>query len=113
MEHRDHPSADDVFAKLHTTVPTLSKATVYNTLNLFYSKNIVNIIITDDGERHFDGFIEPHAHTICPVCGRIDDIALDKEECALLETIVQKTESEGATITMKKCCEKCRKTNNS
>lgn len=111
FEHRDHPSADDVFNNLHITVPTLSKATVYNTLNLFYNHNIVNIIITEDGERHFDGFTEPHAHTVCPICGKIEDITLNDKERKVLDNIASKTGAEGATISMRKCCDKCRKTN--
>lgn len=107
LEHREHPSADDIFANLHESAPTLSKATVYNTLNLFYSRNIVSIIVTEDGERHYDGFIEPHAHTVCPACGRIEDIPLNEKELEILDAVAGRTGSDGITVSMRKYCDKC------
>ena len=32
MEHRTHPSADEIYTALSPSMPTLSKTTVYNTL---------------------------------------------------------------------------------
>ena len=35
FDHEDHPTADEIYAVLHSQIPTLSKTTVYNTLNSF------------------------------------------------------------------------------
>lgn len=32
MEHRTHPTVDEIYTALSPTIPTLSKTTVYNTL---------------------------------------------------------------------------------
>ena len=34
MEHRTHPTVDEIYTALSPTIPTLSKTTVYNTLKI-------------------------------------------------------------------------------
>ena len=46
MDNHTHPTVDDIFQNLSPEMPTLSKTTVYNTLNKFVRiKNIQEIII--------------------------------------------------------------------
>ena len=111
MEQRTHPSADEVYVELHPFMRTLSKATVYNTLNLFHRKNIVNIVVTDDGDRHFDSTTTPHAHIVCPICRKVMDISLDENEYKALEKVAQRAESEWFTLVMRKCCQDCKDSN--
>ena len=45
MKYRNHPTIDDMYLALHDFIPTLSKTTVYNTMDMFVShlvKNMVN-----------------------------------------------------------------------
>ncbi|HZM48837.1 MAG TPA: transcriptional repressor, partial [Vicinamibacteria bacterium] len=45
----EHPSADQVFAKVRKTFPMLSRATVYNTLNLFVEKHLLRELVLAEG----------------------------------------------------------------
>ena len=40
LDTEDHPSADQVFARVRKGFPMLSRATVYNTLNLFVTEGL-------------------------------------------------------------------------
>ena len=73
--HTDaHPSADQVFAKVRKTLPMLSRATVYNTLNLFVEKHLLRELVLAEGRVVFDPKTDAHHHFIDESTGRIHDI---------------------------------------
>jgi len=73
--HTDaHPSADQVFAKVRKTFPMLSRATVYNTLNLFVEKHLLRELVLAEGRVVFDPKTDAHHHFIDESTGRIHDI---------------------------------------
>jgi len=75
LHSHDHPTADTVYADLHPQIPTLSKTTVYNALNLFADHNLVTAMRVG-AEQRFDGTVGPHAHFLCSRCLRIYDVSL-------------------------------------
>lgn len=74
LTHKTHPTVDQIFNDLLPSMPTLSKTTLYNTLKLFYSKNVALMLTLDEHTAHFDGDVRPHAHFQCLSCGRVFDI---------------------------------------
>lgn len=74
MNHKTHPTVDEIFIKLHPIIPTLSKTTVYNTLNLFVRKGAIQILSIDERNARYDGDISRHAHACCRVCNKIIDV---------------------------------------
>jgi len=76
MEHRTHPSADEIFTALSPAMPTLSKTTVYNTLKLFAEQGAALMLTIDDRNANFDADTSTHGHFFCKQCGRIYDINL-------------------------------------
>lgn len=74
MEHYTHPTADVIFNALYPKMPTLSKATVYNTLNVFVEKGAVQLITIDEKNARYDANITPHLHFRCRGCGSIYDV---------------------------------------
>lgn len=80
MEHKTHPTIDEIFNNLISSIPTLSKTTVYNTLKLFHEKKAVIPITIDEKNVRYDGNINNHAHFKCRKCGIIHDIELDDSE---------------------------------
>ena len=50
MNHRTHPTVDMIYKGLSKEIPTLSKTTVYNTLKLFLSKDIVQELTIEEKE---------------------------------------------------------------
>lgn len=70
----DHPSADQVLAQVQGTFPMLSRATVYNTLNLFVEKGLLRELVLSHGRVVFDPCLEPHHHFVDDESGVIDDV---------------------------------------
>lgn len=60
----EHPSADQVWARVKERFPVLSRATVYNTLNLFVEKGLLRELVLAEGKVVFDPKLMPHHHFI-------------------------------------------------
>ena len=74
LEHKTHPTVDDVYKGLCREMPTLSRTTVYNTLRLLSDNNAVQMITIDEHRVCYDGVVEPHTHFYCKQCKSIIDI---------------------------------------
>jgi Fur family peroxide stress response transcriptional regulator len=72
-----HPSVDDIFTDLKKANPTLSLATVYNTVQALVNRGELMEVNIDPERMHFDPDATPHHHIRCTACGRIDDIMVD------------------------------------
>jgi len=70
----EHPSADQVWARVKKTFPLLSRATVYDTLNLFVEKGLLRQLVLAEGKVVFDPNIESHHHFIDESTGIIHDV---------------------------------------
>jgi len=73
----DHPSADVVWAEVRAGFPFVSRATVYNTLNLFVEKGLLRALVLAEGKVLFDPNVEPHHHFIDEDSGTIHDVPWD------------------------------------
>ncbi|MBN2747240.1 MAG: transcriptional repressor [Bacteroidales bacterium] len=80
-----HPTADEIFNHLVKEIPTLSLATVYNTMHLFEQKELVRIINIENHQARFDWNMKPHGHFQCNVCGTIYDIEIDTNQMNINE----------------------------
>lgn len=69
-----HPSADEVLSRVQGHFPMLSRATVYNTLNLFVEKGLLRQLVLAEGKTVFDPCLAPHHHFIDDETGRIEDV---------------------------------------
>ena len=62
LHTEDHPSADEVWTRVRKRFPHVSRATVYNTLNLFVEKGLLRQFVLTEGRVVFDPKIEDHHH---------------------------------------------------
>jgi Fe2+ or Zn2+ uptake regulation protein len=69
-----HPSADEVWQKVKRSFPMISRATVYNTLNLFVHKGLLRELVLAEGRVVFDPKVDPHHHFIDDQTGAIYDV---------------------------------------
>jgi Fur family transcriptional regulator, iron response regulator len=83
----DHPSADQVFAKVKRSFPMVSRATVYNTLNLFVEKGLLRAHVLAEGKVVFDPNLAPHHHFIDDDTGAIHDVAWEAVQVSRMESI--------------------------
>jgi len=72
--HRTHPTADMVYGDLIGEMPTLSKTTVYNTLNILADAGMAKRIFIEGCIVRFDAEISPHMHFKCTKCKEVYDI---------------------------------------
>jgi Fe2+ or Zn2+ uptake regulation protein len=83
----EHPSAEQVLARARKSVPMLSRATVYNTLNLLVAKGLLRQLTLAEGRVIFDPKMERHHHFVDEVTGRIHDVAWDALEVRRVERL--------------------------
>ena len=83
----DHPSADRVWARVRQRFPMISRATVYNTLNLFVKKKLLRELHLSPDSVVFDPNMERHHHLIDEETGRIQDVEWDHVEVCNIETV--------------------------
>jgi len=72
-----HPTADDILAEAQKRCSIVSRATVYNTLNLFVEKGMLRTQILKEGTVVFDTNVQKHHHLIDEENGTIIDIPWD------------------------------------
>jgi Fur family peroxide stress response transcriptional regulator len=72
---KQHPTAQEIYENLRPEYPSLSLATVYNTLELMVSLGMVNALgSAGDGAVHYDADLEPHVNLACISCHRVIDL---------------------------------------
>jgi len=75
--HHTHPSAEDIYHELKKRNPSLSKTTVYNTIQALIDCGLIHSLGIGTHEARFDSVINPHHHLLCRVCGDVIDIELE------------------------------------
>ena len=83
----DHPSADRVWDRVRDRFPMISRATVYNTLNLFVEKGLLRELHLAEDSVVFDPKLERHHHLIDDDTGQIHDIAWNKVQIKSIKSI--------------------------
>lgn len=105
LEYSTHPSADEVYNALVPSIPTLSKTTVYNTLEHLQEKGVILAISIDGKMIHFDGNTHRHAHFLCEKCKTIYDIPQNFD--IPIDTLVQGFSVTETQVYYKGICNKC------
>jgi Fe2+ or Zn2+ uptake regulation protein len=73
----EHPSAEEVLRRAKAALPMISRATVYNTLNVFVQKGLLRELVLAEGRSVFDCNVSPHHHFIDESTGDIHDVPWD------------------------------------
>lgn len=79
QSHPVHPTVNMVYRALSSSIPTLSKTTVYNSLELFVERGLAQKITIDGYEARYDGDTALHGHFMCEVCKRLFDFSIDEQ----------------------------------
>lgn len=69
-----HPTAEEIYKGILKKIPTISRTSVYNTLNLFWEKGVVSPLFLTNQETRFEFKKEHHHHFLCEKCGKIIDL---------------------------------------
>lgn len=77
LEKPQHLSAEQIIGRLRGIGSAVSKATVYNTLNLFTKRGLVRECVVDPERLFYDSTTEPHHHFYVVDTGELIDIPAD------------------------------------
>lgn len=69
-----HPSAEEIYKQLKPQYPSLSLATVYNTLEILTAAGELQEIRITSDKRNYDLNPSPHGHFLCRSCQSIHDL---------------------------------------
>lgn len=106
-KHKTHPTADKIFRDLKKANPSLSKTTVYNSLEILKKHNIIQLLTISKSESRYDFEGGLHHHFLCKNCGAIIDIDI---QCPHLKQVLQgKHHVDEVHGYFKGICEKCLK----
>ncbi|HKP68082.1 MAG TPA: transcriptional repressor [Pyrinomonadaceae bacterium] len=72
-----HMTANDVFLAAKQLLPTISFATVYNSLRFLKESGHIAEITFGNGASRFDRMTHRHDHAICTKCGTLVDIDME------------------------------------
>lgn len=106
-EHRTHPTVDEIYSELKEKNPSLSKTTVYNSVETLNEHGIIQSLTISGSELRYDFKHDMHHHFLCKKCGEIIDIDV---ECPNLGKMLEcGHEVEEVHGYFKGTCKKCMK----
>jgi Fur family transcriptional regulator, peroxide stress response regulator len=111
QEREDHPTASDIFEAARLRLPTISYATVYNSLRYLKAAGLVLKINFGDSASRYDRETDRHDHAICDDCGKLVDFDLP-EAAKLIQAAARKSGFKPVSIhlILRGHCPDCRQT---
>lgn len=106
LKNKTHPTTDEIYSALSSSMPTLSRTTVYNTLKLLVEKGAALGLDIDEKQTHYDGDTTLHAHFRCKSCSVIIDLPMETIERVDPELLKGFVVSE-INLYYKGYCDKC------
>ena len=88
LEKRDHPTADEIFARVKAQLPTISLATVYNCLETLVQCGLVRQVNLERAPTRYCPNLHEHAHFHDQATGQIYDVDLPPELIARLHEVL-------------------------
>jgi Fur family iron response transcriptional regulator len=101
LEKPQHLSADQIIERLRKGGSAVSKATVYNTLNLFSEHGLVKEVMVDPIRKFYDSATHPHHHFYNVDTGELLDIADELVRFDNLPDLPQGTERQSVEVLIK------------
>jgi len=74
LDERNHPTADEVYTRTKSRMPTISMATVYNCLEALVTCGLVKQVNIEREPTRYCPNLSPHAHFHCRETGRVYDV---------------------------------------
>lgn len=96
-----HLSADQIIAGVRSTGSRVSKATVYNTLNLFCARGLLRTVEVDPTRQYYDSCVEPHHHFYNVETGELTDIPTDSVSLTVGTALPPETRQVGVDVVIR------------
>ncbi len=108
-ESEQHPTAADVFEQAKKRLPTISFATVYNSLRYLKDAGLILEITFGNASSRYDSRTNRHDHAVCTSCGKLVDFDL-AETAEMMRAAARRTrfKPESIHLTLLGLCPDCR-----
>lgn len=109
QESDNHLTANEIFEVARRLRPSISFATVYNSLRYLKDAGLIHEISFGNGASRYDRMTDRHDHAICTSCGRLEDFDLTATR-ELLRAAARKSRFKPQSIhlTLRGLCPDCR-----
>ncbi len=101
LDRPQHLSAEQIIGSLRERGSSVSKATVYNTLNLFAERGLIKECLVDPERRFYDSVTDAHHHFYNEDTGELTDIPFDGLSIENLPQIPEGTLQAGVEVTIR------------
>lgn len=96
-----HLSAEQIIERLKASGKNVSKATVYNTLNIFVAQGLLREVHVDPERTFYDSTTTPHYHFFNVDNGSLIDIPTDQIAIQGLPTLPDGTVADGVDVVVR------------
>lgn len=104
----EHLTANEVFVHAKVLLPSISFATVYNSLRFLKDAGHIAEIRFGNGASRFDRMTSRHDHAICTKCGRLVDIEMEHPaELLQMAASYSNFKPESLDFTLRGICPDC------
>lgn len=104
----EHLTANEVFDKAKQLLPSISFATVYNSLRYLKEAGHIAEISFGNGASRFDSMTSRHDHAICTKCGKLVDMEIElPPEVVSFAAEFSKFKLESIELTLRGLCPNC------
>lgn len=109
-ESENHLTANEVFDGAKHLLPTISFATVYNSLRFLKDAGHIAEVQFGNGASRYDAKTDRHDHALCTNCGKLIDmdLPLDEEFLKMAERL-SRFKPESLHFTLRGLCPECNK----
>lgn len=90
LDKRDHPTADEIYARARSEMPSISLATVYNCLETLTESGLIRAVNFEREPTRYCPNLTQHAHFYCKATGEIIDVELNERILSELKAALPK-----------------------
>lgn len=102
----EHLSAQEIFFEARALLPSISMATVYNSLQYLCEARLIRKLSVEGGVDKYDKSCVPHAHLVCEKCKRLTDV--DSHGLGEVLSNFLKVDALAYSLNVEYVCDDCR-----
>jgi len=109
-DNKSHPGAEEIYLKVRRNCPTISLATIYQTLDTLEYIGGIRVLRCDKRRTRYDPDLSPHHHLICTRCNKIMDLEQDfSKNVKLPPSYRNRFEVDDFSVVFYGICQVCKK----
>lgn len=103
----DHPTAETVYLRAKSELPSISLGTVYRILKKLVADGKILEIGMQNAPSVFDKTLRMHAHFVCDKCGKVWDVDIDEDKFNSAISDGEMHRIDGAQVIFNGACRQC------